>query len=526
MSGDTMTMIRPLLRSAHLETVTGSHRPCPTFCLPLPQSSAGQSRRETRTRLGFRRAVLPQHAAGADPHHSQRKRHYSIGSIEQFSSRKTTRPATASQAKRYFAKTALKPTIVKDSHVAYGGKLVDFAGYALPVQYSSSAMNAGDAAERNKHALSIVDSVKWTRESCSLFDVSHMCSLSWHGRDATEFLETMCVADVQALAPGQGGLSLLTSATGGIIDDTMITKLYGGGQEEEYFLKQGTSIGGDSVGNSSSTHDSCIYQVINAGCADKDLDHLKKHLETFTSSGKDCRLRVHWDERGLFALQGPQAAGVLERLAKQSVAKFGFGSAFFLDLVGTPCLIARGGYTGEDGFEIFAPKEVACQVWDGLLEDDAVRLAGLGVRDALRLEAGLCLYGHDIHEETTPVEASLLWTIAKTRRSGTRANFLGAEPVLKQVAEKSDSKRRVGLVVEGPVPAREGMDLLDPASGNKIGVVTSGRESPVLGTKIAMGYLNKPFNKIGSSVKVKIRSKTADAKVVKMPFVETRYYKV
>lgn len=439
-------------------------------------------------------------------------------------------------------------------------------------------------AGESRQALSILDSVKWTRERCSLFDVSHMCSITWHGKDAAEFLELMTPADVQNMPLMKGGLSvifiaqtkrysplrvsdccnlsnwpsqqllhhraihkslsqLLPTPTGGILDDTMITKAASASSSCASFRPEWRGEHDDHL----------IYQVVNAGCADKDLDHLKSHLKDFvTSKNKDCAMEIHWDERGLFALQGPQAQAVLDRFIQKhailggsrllgddfDLSKVAFGAAFWLPLrSGASCFVTRGGYTGEDGFELFVPnvKSEAGIVWDELLEDDDVRLAGLGVRDALRLEAGLCLYGHDIDETTTPIEANLAWTIAKARRSGERANFLGADVILKQLHEKTDKKRRVGLIVEGPAPAREGMELVESgfseASGSSggvhvIGKITSGRESPILGQKIAMGYLDKPFNKIGTKVQVKIRSKRAEATVVKMPFVPTKYHKV
>ncbi|CAD7928514.1 unnamed protein product [Amoebophrya sp. A120] len=400
---------------------------------------------------------------------------------------------------RSFATAAampLKGTVVRESHERHGGKMVDFAGYALPVQY---------AGEGNKQALSIVDSVKWTRTKCSLFDVSHMCSIKWFGKDAAKFLETVTVADVQAMPNMKGGLSLLTLPSGGILDDTMLTRV-------------------DESAESSSPN--YIYQVVNAGCATKDLAHLEMQLAAFVKKeSADCAMEVHWDDRGLFALQGPAAAATLEKLSGQSLQSLPFGAAVWLPLCGEKCFVTRAGYTGEDGFEIFAPgKTVAANVWDQLVEAEDVRLAGLGVRDALRLEAGLCLYGHDLDESTTPIEASLAWTIAKSRRIGDRANFLGSDVILDQLNNKTDKKRRIGLLVEGPVPAREGMALVTDA-GEKIGTVTSGRESPILNQKIAMGYLDKPFNKVGTKVKVQIRSKKADATVVKMPFVPTKYYK-
>lgn len=373
--------------------------------------------------------------------------------------------------------------------------MVDFAGYSMPVQY---------VGKESAHALSIIDSTKWTRENASLFDVSHMCSVKWTGKDAMAFLEHVTVADVVGLEPNKGTLSVIPTAEGGVIDDTMVTKVR-------------TDADGEY-----------IYQVINAGCADKDLKHFDEQLGKF---GGDVKMEVQWDNRGLYALQGPKAAAVLQRLVPAGgldLSKVAFGESFWTELEGVAdkCFVSRCGYTGEDGFEIFVPGNSAVKVW-GLLKDQSeVRLAALGARDALRLEAGLCLYGHDLDETITPVEAGLTWTVGKARRTGGRnPKFLGSEKILAQIQDKSLVKKlRCGLLPLAGPPAREGAEITQEGQGN-VGTITSGTMSPVLRKNIAIGYVEKPFNKSGTELSVVVRGKSYPAVVAKMPFVPTKYYK-
>jgi len=388
---------------------------------------------------------------------------------------------------RCFSAGSLKQTLVHDLHVEDGGQMVDFAGYSMPVQY-----------KKGPHALSIIDSTKWTRESASLFDVSHMCSLRWTGKDAMAFVEKVTTIDVLGMAVNTGGLSVLTNEAGGVIDDTMVSKVV------------------------SKEHGEHIYQVINAGCAPKDLVHIEEQLGKF---GGDVKLEVLWDSRGLYALQGPKAAEVVQRISGTDLSKVAFGQSIFLNLYGAECHLMRCGYTGEDGFELFVPGDAAVDVWSKLKSEPEVRLAALGARDALRLEAGLCLYGHDLDEDITPIEAGLTWVIAKARRTGDRANFVGHEKILAQIGDKTLVKKvRAGLrPLSGP-PAREG-SLIETLDGEQVGVCTSGTQSPCLRKNVAMGYINKPFNKQGTELNVVIRNKRYPATVVKMPFVPTKYYK-
>ncbi|RWW79542.1 hypothetical protein BHE74_00012178 [Ensete ventricosum] len=309
---------------------------------------------------------------------------------------------------------------------------------------------------------SIMDSTLNCRAAGSLFDVSHMCGLSLRGRDCIPFLETLVVADIAGLRPGTGTLTVFTNERGGAIDDSVVTKV----------------------------RDDHIYLVVNAGCRDKDLAHIAAHMEAFKAKGGAVDWHIH-DERSLLALQ------VYE-------------------------ICSFGNYTGEDGFEISVPSEHALDLAKAILEksEGKVRLTGLGARDSLRLEAGLCLYGNDMDQHTTPVEAGLTWAIGKRRRA--EGGFLGAEVILKQL-EEGPPIRRVGFFSTGPPPRSH--NEIFTSSGEKIGEVTSGGFSPCLKKNIAMGYVKSGLHKPGTEVKIVIRGKSNDGVVTKMPFVPTKYYK-
>lgn len=400
------------------------------------------------------------------------------------------RPAT-----RCLATQALKKTLIHDEHVADGAKMVEFAGYSMPVQYTKKGM---------PHTLSIIESVKWTRESASLFDVSHMCSIRFTGADAFDFIERVTTTDVKGLESMRGTLSVIPNESGGVIDDCMVSKC----QSEEHGLH--------------------VYQVVNGGCAPKDLKHFKTELGKF---GGDVKMDVLWDTCGLYALQGPKAVQVLERLSGANLATISFGESLWLSLQGdnlkdVKCLVTRCGYTGEDGFEVNVPGEAAVDVWRRLKSEPEVRLAALGARDALRLEAGLCLYGHDLEEDITPTEAGLSWVVGKARRNPeAKPSFIGSEKILGQIADKSQYTRlRAGLISTTGPPAREGADVETP-DGQPVGKITSGTMSPCLRKNIAMGFINKPYNKQGTELQVVVRGKKYPATVTKMPFVPTKYYK-
>jgi len=321
-----------------------------------------------------------------------------------------------------------------------------------------------------------------------------MCGLTLKGKDAIPFLETLVVGDIAGLADGTGSLSVFTNEKGGIIDDTVITK-----------VKDGE-----------------VYLVVNAGCREKDLEHINKHLAAYKAKGKDVSIEVH-DDRGLLALQGPSAMPVLQSLVKASdidLTKFYFGNFARFDIKGIPCWVTRTGYTGEDGFEISIPNSRINELAEALVANPEVRWSGLGPRDSLRLEAGLCLYGNDLNEDITPIEAGLAWTVAKKRREA--CDFLGGEVIKQQLAD-GVSRRRVGFISAG-APARQHSEIRTP-DGKVVGEVTSGAFSPCLKKNIAMGYVDKAFAKAGTELKLVVRGKENNATVTKMPFVKTPYYK-
>ncbi|KAI9208694.1 uncharacterized protein BJ171DRAFT_595803 [Polychytrium aggregatum] len=381
---------------------------------------------------------------------------------------------------RSFASAAssaeLKKTALYDFHVKNGGKMVEFAGWAMPVQYSS---------------LGVLASHHWTRQNASIFDVSHMLQTRWTGKDAVKFIESLVVADVQGLPVSASTLSLFTNEKGGIIDDTVINR-HG---------------------------ESSLYVVSNAGCADKDLAHIHAQLAKFQNQGGDVDVKV-LDDVSLVALQGPKAASVVSSLTNKDLSNFAFMSGRQMDIKGIPVYISRLGYTGEDGFEISVPHSEAVALTEHLLASPHVELAGLGARDSLRLEAGLCLYGHDLDETVTPVEGALVWTIGQRRRA--EGGFLGADIILPQI-KGGVSRRRIGLIVEG-APAREGAEILN-SNQEVIGTITSGCPSPVLKKNVAMGYIKNGFHKSGTEVLVRVRGKVSKGVVTKMPFVPHNYYR-
>ncbi|RDL41957.1 putative aminomethyltransferase, mitochondrial [Venustampulla echinocandica] len=391
----------------------------------------------------------------------------------------------------------LQKTPLYDLNLAHGAKMVPFGGYHMPVQYSS---------------LSVVDSHNFTRSHASLFDVSHMVQHRFSGPGVTAFLERITPSSPSELAPHHSGLStMLWPITGGIVDDTIITRL---GPE-------------------------LFYLVTNAGCREKDMKYFEDELKQFSNDGgKEVKWEVLKDW-GLVALQGPLSEEILEGVLADpqeiKLKELYFGQSKYMKLklpgsnISSPCLVSRGGYTGEDGFEISIPPAEAVAVTESLLQSatpEKLQLAGLAARDSLRLEAGMALYGHDIDDSTTPVEATLGWVIGKNRRAS--GGFHGDDLILKQLLPKKEGgigvrRRRGGLIVQGP-PAREGAEIVD-SEGNNIGVVTSGCPSPTLGKNIAMGYLKTGFHRLGTEVEVIVRGKKRPAKVTKMTFVPTKYHK-
>jgi len=400
---------------------------------------------------------------------------------------RVTAAGAQKQLVRAFASAAddlasCKKTALYDVHVNSNGKMVPFCGYALPVQYADT--------------LSV--SHNHCRTKASLFDVSHMGQVRITGEHRIALMEKLCVMDLLGAKPSLAKLSVLTNEKGGVIDDCMITP--------------------DEKG---------INIVLNAGCKDKDMAHIRKHIEQFNAehpSSDPVRLD-YFEDRSLVALQGPKAAATLQSLlpADFDLTKFAFMSSRPTVIKGIPVVVTRCGYTGEDGFEIGCDNRDAVALWDILVNQPDVAPAGLGVRDSLRLEAGLCLYGHELEEDISPVEAGLSWVISPRRKR--EGGFLGADVILSQL-QHGVSRRLVGLEVKEGAPARHGAPVLDQ-DGNQIGTVTSGGPAPSLNMKkIAMAYVATPHAAVGSQVKVSVRGKQGAAEVVKLPFVQTNYYRV
>jgi aminomethyltransferase len=369
---------------------------------------------------------------------------------------------------------ALAATPLRALHVARGARMVPFAGYEMPVQYAD-----GIIAEHTH-----------TRSAAGLFDVSHMGQAFLVGADhetAARALETLVPADLVGLAPGRQRYTQLTNPDGGILDDLMVTR------------------------SSDPAEDGVLMLVVNAARKDADFAHLLARLPAGVKL-----LRA--DHRALIALQGPQAAEVMVRHAREA-ATMEFMSARSMSFDGIDCHISRSGYTGEDGFEISVKGTRVVATVERMLDDPRVKLAGLGARDSLRLEAGLCLYGHDIDEATSPVEAALAWSIGKRRREA--GGFPGADRVLRELAE-APARRRVGLKPEGRIPAREGAEIRS-SDGMVIGKVTSGGFGPTVGGPIAMGYVERSFAEPGTLVVLIVREKEIAASVVALPFVPHRY---
>ncbi|WP_041943330.1 glycine cleavage system aminomethyltransferase GcvT [Vibrio furnissii] len=358
-------------------------------------------------------------------------------------------------------------------HVEVGAKMVPFAGYDMPVQY----------------ALGVKKEHLHTREAAGLFDVSHMGQLRLHGEGAAAALETLVPVDVVDLAEGKQRYAFFTNEQGGILDDLMVANL------------------GDH-----------LFVVVNAACKDQDINHLQAHLP----SGVELEII---DDRALLALQGPKAAEVLARL-QPAVADMLFMDIQQVQIDGIDCIVSRSGYTGEDGYEISVPADQAEALARTLTAFEEVEWIGLGARDSLRLECGLCLYGHDLDETTTPVEASLLWAIQPVRRTGgaREGGFPGADIILSQIATKDVSRKRVGLVGQTKAPVREGTELFD-ADGAKIGLVTSGTAGPTAGVPVSMAYVRADLAAIGTEVFAEVRGKMLPMLVEKMPFVPQRYYR-
>lgn len=374
------------------------------------------------------------------------------------------------------ATAPLLRTPLYDLHVSLGAKMVPFAGYEMPVQYP----------------LGVLKEHLWTREKAGLFDVSHMGQAALIAADGkfetvARFLETLVPADIVSLKVGQQRYSQFLTADGGVLDDLMITR----------------PMAPDAEG--------ILFLVVNAGCKDADYAHIRKHLPA------GIKFEVMPD-RALLAMQGPAAGDVMSKLSADAAA-LSFMAARSTRVGSFDCHVSRSGYTGEDGFEISVPEKYAVEFTKLLLAQDGVQPIGLGARDSLRLEAGLCLYGHDIDTTTSPIEASLAWSIQKRRRI--EGGFPGAARIQQEL--KDGPKRlRVGIKPDGRAPAREGTEIVD-APGTKIGVVTSGGFGPTVNGPVAMGYVAAGHAKPGTAIQLMVRGKPMPATVVAMPFAPHRY---
>ena len=370
----------------------------------------------------------------------------------------------------------LKRTPLHDLHLALGAKMVPFAGYDMPVQYKLGVM------KEHLH----------TRAAAGLFDVSHMGQVILRGDDPQAValaLETLVPVSVAGLAEGRQRYGLFTNEQGGIEDDLMIANR------------------GDH-----------LFLVVNAACKEADVARLRAGLEPKGVSVE------YIEDRALLALQGPGAEAALAAL-NPAVTEMRFMDVATVELLGAEAWVSRSGYTGEDGYEISVPESAAVTLAEALLAQDAVEPIGLGARDSLRLEAGLCLYGHDIDTTTTPAAANLLWAIQKVRRAdGERAGgFPGADIILPEIATGAPSVR-VGLRPEGRAPMREGIDLYDSETGGEaVGHITSGGFGPTVGGPVAMGYVPKEQATPGTRLYGEVRGKRLPVEVVTLPHVKQSY---
>ncbi len=371
--------------------------------------------------------------------------------------------------------TDLKTTPLNALHLELGARMVPFAGYSMPVQYPAGLMT------EHRH----------TRTAAGLFDVSHMGQLRLTGADAAAAFETLIPVDVIGLAVGKQRYGLLLNDEGGILDDLM-------------FFKES---------------DDSLFVIVNGACKAADIAHITARI------GQRCTVQPLPD-RALLALQGPQAANVMARLAP-GIEQLVFMTGGNYSIAGTDCFVTRSGYTGEDGFEISVPAAQAEALARALLAQPEVAPIGLGARNSLRLEAGLCLYGNDLDTSTTPSEAGLNWAIQKVRRTGgARAGgFPGAEKVLAQIDDPTLlTRKRVGLIATERVPVREPA-VLENMDGQQVGQVSSGLLSPTLNQPIAMAYVSPDYAAPGTELFAMVRGKPVPMQVGAMPFVPARYFR-
>lgn len=378
---------------------------------------------------------------------------------------------------RYFSNsTSIKKTSLNQWHKDRGARMIEYSGWEMPVVFKEG----------------IISSHLHTRKQSSLFDVSHMVQLKITGTKRFDFLESLLVSDLKSLPENRGCLSLLVSESGTIIDDTIVTP------KKNY-----------------------IYMVCNASNAKKDLQHLKYNATKFN----DVQIENLSESRSLVALQGPCSAQILRNEIYIDLNQIKFMDSFETVLFGKNVYITRCGYTGEDGFEISMKHEDAVHIVENLVGNEKiVKPAGLGARDTLRLEAGLCLYGNDIDITTTPVEANLVWTIGKKRRDIKTPNkFLGYHKVMDQLENKTWKEKRVGIITDTNRPPPQGSKIMK--DGMEVGRVTSGNVSPILKKGIGMAYIKKPYHLLKTEgLYIPVRNKNLDISITKMPFVPTNYF--
>ena len=370
------------------------------------------------------------------------------------------------------SETTLK-TPLYDLHVELNAKMAPFAGYQMPINYEHGV--------KKEHL--------HTREKAGLFDISHMGQIKLIGANASAALETLVPADIIDLRPGQQCYTLLTDHNGTILDDLMVSNI-----DNKY-----------------------LFIVVNAACKNADLLHIQ------TKIGNQCIIE-NLNSMALLALQGPKAIEALSTLAP-AVNDLVFMTGKYLSIEGVNCYVTRSGYTGEDGVEISVPNDHVEKIARKLLTHNDIAMIGLGARDSLRLEAGLCLYGHDIDNKTTPIEGSLIWSIDKKRREGgeRHGNYPGYKIIDEQIQQKT-SRKRVGLMPQGKAPIREGTVIMDNQQ-QPIGVVTSGGFSPSLNKPIAIGYVNIDHTDINTTLFAMVRGKARPMTVSTLPFVPHRYFR-